>query len=156
SKGAGGEGEAGVSRCTNPDCPAQIRGRIEHWCSRGAMDIEGGGEVLVTQLVKHGLVQDVAELYRRTLDEIADLGSMGEKAARNFLDGVAASKSRDMWLVLYGLGILHVGAGVAKALRGSFPDLEAVFAASADQLTDTEDIGEVIADSIVQWSGEPR
>ena len=81
---------------------------------------------------------------------------MGEKSARNFLDGIEASKSRDMWRVLYGLGILHVGAGVAKTLGRSFPDLDAVFAASVDQLTGTEDIGEVIADSIVQWCAEPR
>jgi DNA ligase (NAD+) len=156
SKGAAAEGEAAVWRCTNPDCPAQIRGRIEHWCSRGAMDIEGGGEVLVAQLVKNGLVHDVADLYRLKLDEIANLERMGEKSARNFLESVAASKSRDMWRVLYGLGILHVGAGVAKTLGRSFPDLDAVFAASIDLLTATEDVGDVIADSIVQWYGEPR
>src|SRR6266571_2269624 len=156
SKGAAAEGEAAVWRCINPDCPAQIRGRIEHWCSRGAMDIEGGGEVLVAQLAKNGLVHDVADLYRLKLDEIANLERMGEKSARNFLAGVAASKSRDMWRVLYGLGILHVGTGVAKTLGRSFPDLDAVFAASVDQLTDTEDVGDVIADSIVQWYGEVR
>jgi DNA ligase (NAD+) len=156
SKGAAAEGEAAVWRCTNPDCPAQIRGRIEHWCSRGAMDIEGGGEGLVAQLVKSSLAQDVADLYRLKLEEIANLERMGEKSARNFLEGVAASKSRDMWRVLYGLGILHVGAGVAKTLGRGFPDLDAVFAASIDQLTATEDVGEVIADSIVQWYGEAR
>jgi DNA ligase (NAD+) len=120
------------------------------------MDIEGGGEVLVAQLVKNGLVQEVADLYRLKLDEIANLERMGEKSARNFLDGAAASKARDMWRVLYGLGILHVGAGVAKSLGRSFPDLDAVLAAGVDQLTGTEDIGEVIADSIVQWYAEPR
>src|SRR5207247_6708993 len=93
---------------------------------------------------------------RLKLDEIANLERMGEKSARNFLAGVAASKSRDMWRVLYGLGILHVGAGVAKTLGRSFPDLDAVFAASVDQLTGTEDIGEVIADSIVRRYAEPR
>src|SRR5206468_5167490 len=156
SKGAGSEGEAAVWRCVNPDCPAQIRGRLEHWCSRGAMDIEGGGEALVAQLARSGLVRDVADLYRLKLDELADLERMGEKSARNFLDGIQASKIRDMWRVLYGLGILHVGAGVAKTLGRSFPDLDAVFAASVDQLTGAEDIGEVIADSIVQWYAEPR
>jgi len=81
---------------------------------------------------------------------------MGEKSARNFLEGVEASKSRDMWRVLYGLGILHVGAGVAKTLGRSFPDLDAVFAAGVDRLTETEDVGEVIAHSIVQWYADPR
>jgi DNA ligase (NAD+) len=156
SKGAVAEGEAAVWRCTNPDCPAQIRGRIEHWCSRGAMDIEGGGEVLVAQLVKSGLVHDIADLYRLKLDEIANLERMGEKSARNFLDGITASKSRDLWRVLYGLGILHVGAGVAKTLGRHFATLDDVFHASADQLTEVEDVGEVIAQSIVQWYGDAR
>jgi DNA ligase (NAD+) len=158
SRAAGAaEGDEGVVwRCLNPDCPAQIRGRIEHWCSRGAMDIEGGGEVLVHQLVGAGLVRDVAELYGLTVSAVAGLERMGEKSAQNFIAGVEASRTRDMWRVLYGLGILHVGAGVAKTLGRSFPALDAVFAASVDQLTEVEDVGEVIARSIVQWHGDPR
>ncbi|HWI57017.1 MAG TPA: NAD-dependent DNA ligase LigA [Bacillota bacterium] len=151
------EGDEGVVwRCLNPDCPAQIRGRIEHWCSRGAMDIEGGGEVLVRQLVGTGLVRDVADLYCLKLDEVANLERMGEKSAQNFLDGVVASKGRDLWRVLYGLGILHVGAGVAKALGRCFANLDDLFAASVDQLTHCEDVGEVIANSVVQWHGDER
>jgi DNA ligase (NAD+) len=151
------EGDEGVVwRCLNPDCPAQVRGRLEHWCARGAMDIEGGGEVLVRQLVQTGLVSDVAGLYALTLSDVAGLERMGEKSARNFLDGVAASKQRDLWRLLFGLGILHVGAGVAKALGRGFATLDDVFAASVDQLTDCEDIGEVIAQSVVQWHGDPR
>src|ERR1051326_8124829 len=148
--------EGSVWRCVNPDCPAQVRGRIEHWCARGAMDIEGGGEVLSRQLVKSGLVRDVADLYSLKLSEVAGLERMGEKSAQNFLDGVEASKKRDMWRVLYGLGILHVGAGVAKALGRGFAMLDNVFGASVDQLMDCEDIGEVIAQSIVQWHGDDR
>jgi DNA ligase (NAD+) len=151
---AGDEGV--VWRCTNPDCPAQVRGRIEHWCGRGAMDIEGGGEVLVRQLVGAGLVRDVTDLYGLSLSALTGLERMGEKSARNFLDGVEASKGRDMWRVLHGLGILHVGAGVAKALGGCFPDLDSLFACSVDQLTDCEDVGGVIASSIVQWHGDER
>src|SRR6266849_4916043 len=156
SRTAGGAaGDEGVVwRCVNPDCPAQVRGRIEHWCSRGAMDIEGGGEVLARQLVKAGLVRDVADLYELKLDEVAGLERMGEKSAQNFLDGVQESKKRDLWRLLYGLGILHVGAGVAKALGRCFATLDEVFAASVDQLTDCEDVGEVIAQSIVQWHGD--
>jgi DNA ligase (NAD+) len=153
--GAAGD-EGAAWRCQNPDCPAQVRGRIEHWCSRGAMDIEGGGEVLVRQLVGSGLVRDVADLYRLTLGEVAGLERMGEKSAANFLEGVQASKGRDMWRVLYGLGILHVGAGVAKALGRCFPGLDEIFTASLDQLTDCEDVGGVIAQSVVQWHGDPR
>jgi DNA ligase (NAD+) len=149
------EGDEGVVwRCLNPDCPAQVRGRLEHWCARGAMDIEGGGEVLVRQLVQAGLVRDVADLYSLKLSDVAALERMGEKSARNFLDGIEASKQRDMWRVLYGLGILHVGAGVAKALGRGFATLHDVFAASVDQLTECEDVGEVIAQSVVQWHGD--
>ena len=151
------EGDEGVVwRCLNPDCPAQVRGRLEHWCARGAMDIEGGGEVLVRQLVQTGLVRDVADLYSLKLAEVAGLERMGEKSARNFLDGVQASKQRDLWRLLFGLGILHVGAGVAKALGRGFAALDDVFAAGVDQLTDCEDVGEVIAQSVVQWHGDPR
>jgi DNA ligase (NAD+) len=154
--GAGEGDEGAVWRCVNPDCPAQIRGRIEHWCSRGAMDIEGGGEVLVRQLVGGGLVRDVADLYSLKLEQVAGLERMAEKSAQNFLDGVAASKSREMWRVLYGLGILHVGAGVAKELGRSFATLHDVFAAGLERLLHCEDVGEVIANSVVQWHGEPR
>jgi DNA ligase (NAD+) len=158
SRAAGAEeGDQGaVWRCLNPDCPAQVRGRLEHWCARGAMDIEGGGEVLVRQLVRAGLVRDVADLYRLKLDEVAGLERMAEKSAANFLEGVAASKTRDMWRVLYGLGILHVGAGVAKALGRCFATLDDVFAAGFDQLTHCEDVGEVIGESILQWHGDAR
>jgi DNA ligase (NAD+) len=158
SRAAGAdEGDEGVVwRCTNLDCPAQIRGRIEHWCSRSAMDIEGGGEVLVQQLVGSGLVRDVADLYQLKLDEVANLERMGDKSARNFLAGIGASKSREMWRVLYGLGILHVGAGVAKSLGRSFATLDDVFGASLPKLTNAEDIGEVIANSILQWHSDPR
>jgi DNA ligase (NAD+) len=151
------EGDEGVVwRCVNPDCPAQVRGRLEHWCARGAMDIEGGGEALVRQLVQSGLVREVADLYSLKLAEVADLERMGEKSARNFLDGVEASKQRDLWRLLFGLGILHVGAGVAKALGRGFASMDDVFAASVDQLTECEDVGEVIAQSVVQWHGDPR
>ena len=148
--------EGSVWRCVNPDCPAQVRGRIEHWCARGAMDIEGGGEVLVRQLVQSGLVRDVADLYSLKLAEVANLERMAEKSAQNFLAGVETSKKRDLWRVLYGLGILHVGAGVAKALGRCFVNLDDVFAASIDQLTECEDVGEVIANSVIQWHGDPN
>ncbi len=156
SKGADAEDEAAVWRCTNPDCPAQVRGRIEHWCARGAMDIEGGGEVLAAQLGKSGLVRDVAELYRLKLDELANLERMGEKSAKNFLDGLEASKGRDLWRVLFGLGILHVGSGAAKSLGRAFADLDEVFAAGPARLAEAEDIGEVIARSIAQWHDDAR
>ncbi len=148
--------QGAVWLCPNPDCPAQVRGRIEHWCARGAMDIEGGGEVLVYQLVSKGLVRDAAEIYSLKLAEIANLERMGNKSAQNFLDGVEASKSRDAWRVLYGLGIPHVGEGAAKSLCKHFPMLDDVLSANLEQLMGAEDIGEIIARSIVQWAGDSR
>jgi DNA ligase (NAD+) len=133
-----------------------VRGRIEHWCARGAMDIEGGGEVLAAQLVKSGLVKDVADLYKLTLAELSNLERMGEKSAQNFLEGIQASKQRDLWRVLFGLGIFHVGAGVAKSLGRAFPDLDDLFAAGPTRLAEVEDIGEVIAESLAQWHDDPR
>lgn len=143
-------------RCPNFDCPAQIRGRLIHWCARGAMEIEGGGEVLVNQVVAHCGVRDPADLYSLTLEQLANLERMGEKSAGNVLGGIEASKHRELWRLLFGLGILHVGAGVAKSLARSFESLDALASASAGQLTETEDIGEVIAQSLVQWFADPR
>lgn len=148
-------GEGVVWRCINRDCPARIRGRLEHWCSRGAMDIQGGGEVLVEQLVRHGLARDVADLYQLRLAEVAALERMGEKSAGNFLAGVAASKQRDLWRVLFGLGILHVGAGVAKALARQFPSMDALAKADPGELVRIEDVGEVIARSVHAWFQDP-
>ena len=149
-------GEGAVWRCPNPDCPAQIRGRIGHWCRRGAMDIEGAGDVLVTQLVRSGLVRDVSELYRLKVEEVAALERMGEKSALNVIEGIAASRQRDLWRLLFGLGILHLGVGGAKALARAYPDLDAIARASATELIEVEDIGEVIARSVEEWFSDAR
>ncbi|MBM3834864.1 MAG: NAD-dependent DNA ligase LigA [Verrucomicrobia bacterium] len=156
STGAAVGESAVVWRCTNGDCPAQVRGRLEHWCSRGAMDIEGAGEVLVAQLVKHALVRDVADLYSLTLERLANLERMGEKSARNLLAGIEASKERDLWRLIFGLGILHVGAGVAKSLARRFPSFDALSQATIEQLTQIEDVGGVIAESLVDWLAKKR
>ncbi len=144
-----------VIRCENPDCPAQVRERLEHWCSRGAMDIEGGGQVLIQKLVERGLASNLAELYQLKLEEVAALERMAEKSAQNFLDGLEASKQRDLWRLVFGLGILHVGAGVAKTLGRNYPDLFQLMDATEDQLVAIDEIGEVIAASLVNWFGEP-
>ena len=149
-------GEEVAWRCTNPNCPAQIRGRIEHWCGRGAMDIEGGGEVLVRQLVESGLTRDVADLYSLTLQQLTGLERMGERSAQNFLQGIEASKTRDLWRLIFGLGILHVGAGAAKALGRHFATLDEVKNAREEEFTQADDIGEVIAHSIYNWFREPQ
>jgi len=153
---AGAEGEGAVWRCLNPECPAKIRGWIDHWCSRNAMDIEGAGEVLIAQLVGKGLVRDPADLYYLQVDQVAALERMGPKSAKNFINNVQASKTRDMWRVLHGLGILHVGASIARSLGRQFPDLDAVLNAKKEELMQAEDVGEVVANSIILWASEPR
>lgn len=155
STGQNGGSSGVVLRCTNRDCPAQVRGRIEHWCSRGAMDIEGAGEVLVSQLVTNNLVRDVADLYSQDMKQLSELERMAEKSARNFLDGVEASKKQDLWRVLFGLGILHVGAGVAKTLSQHFASLDELRRATREQLNEILAIGDVIAESLVRWFSEP-
>jgi len=145
-----------VWRCANPDCPAQIRGRLEHFCARGAMDIEGGGEVLVRQLVDRGLVDNVGELYKLTVEEVASLERMAEKSAQNFIEGLETSKERDLWRLVFGLGILHVGAGVAKSLCRRFTDMDQLMDATEDQLVAIDDVGEVIAKSVHLWFGDSQ
>jgi len=143
-----------VWRCANPDCPAQVRGRLEHYCARGAMDIEGGGEALVRQLVERGLADNIGELYKLTVEEVAGLERMADKSAQNFLDGLEASKERDLWRLVFGIGILHVGAGVAKALCRRFKDMDQLMDASEEELVAIDDVGEVIAKSLHQWFGD--
>lgn len=151
---AGGTGAAW--RCINNDCPAQVRGRLEHFCARAAMDIEGGGEVLVAQLAKAGLARDVADLYQLKVEQVAGLERMGEKSARNFIGAVEESKRRDLRRLLIGLGILHVGVGTAKALGKRFAHLDDLRAATPEELAQTEDIGEIIAESLSKWFADPR
>ena len=155
SNAAKDEGEV-VWRCPNPDCPAQVRGRLEHWCMRGAMDVDGGGEVLVRQLVAAGMALDAGELYELDVEQVAGLERMAEKSAQNFIGGLEASKGRDLWRVVFGLGILHVGAGVAKSLCRAFPNLTELMDGTEEQLVAIDDVGEVIAKSLHRWFGDPE
>ena len=155
SQAAKDEGDV-VWRCPNPDCPAQVRGRLEHFCARGAMDIEGGGEVLVRQLVGSGLALNVGELYKLSMAEVAGLERMAEKSAQNFIDGLEACKQRDLWRLVFGLGILHVGSGVAKALCLRFANLDELMDASEEELVAIDDVGEVIAKSVHFWFGDSQ
>ena len=138
-------------RCPNPSCPAQTQRRIQHFAQRGAMDIDGMGESLVEQLVEAKLAKDPADLYQLKLEQLSGLERMAEKSARNVLDGIEASRKADLWRLLFGLGILHVGAGAARALAGHFGTLEALEKATEEELCQVRDIGEVVAKSIVDW-----
>lgn len=142
------EGEV-MARCTNATCPAQRRERVRHFCSRGALDIEGIGDVLAFALVDHGLVNDVSDLYRLDAERLATLPRMGEKTIANVLANIEASKSRGLARVLFGLGIRMVGAQNAAILAGDFGTIDALAAAAEPDLLQSEGIGPQIAASVV-------
>jgi DNA ligase (NAD+) len=141
-------GEA-MARCTNATCPAQRRERVRHFCSRGAMDIEGVGDVLAFALVDAGLVDDVSALYTLTAEQLATLPRMGDKTIANVLANIAGSKSRGLARVLFGLGIRMVGAQNAAILAGDYGTIDALMAANEQDLIISDGIGSQIAASVV-------
>ena len=143
-------------RCENIACPAQLKRTIGHFASRSAMDIEGCGEVLVNQLVDKKLVYDVADLYSLAAGQLADLERMGEKSAANVVTAIAGSKDRELWRLIHGLGILHVGEGAARKLADHFRDLDALASANMEGLQQAEDVGPVMAQSIHDFFRNPR
>lgn len=143
-------------RCTNLDCPAQIRGRLEHFGSRLALDIEGLGEKLVAQLVDTGLVKRLPDLYDLDVDTLAGLERMGTKSAENLVREIEQSKRTTLPRFLYALGILHVGEGVANALARQLRSLPAIMDATEDELAQVEGVGPEIARSVYEFFHEPR
>ena len=135
-------------RCINPDCPAQIRRRLEHFGARGAMDIEGLGEAMVDQLVAEGLVEALPDIYALKGNEVAALERMGEKSTANLLAAIEGSKEQPLWRLLFALGIMHVGASVARKLADKFHTLDKIAEASVEELESTEDVGQVVAEEI--------
>jgi DNA ligase (NAD+) len=135
-------------RCENLSCPAQIKRRVQHYATRGAMDIEGLGEALVDQLVEAKLVKSIADLYDLTADRVAALERMGEKSAQNLIDGIDASRKRELWRLIFGLGIRHVGAASARSLARHFGSIERLQHASFEELQAVPDVGEIVAQSI--------
>jgi DNA ligase (NAD+) len=141
------EGEA-FSRCTNVSCPAQLKERVRHFASRGAMDIEGIGDVMAGALVDAGLVSDVADLYDLDARALASIPRTGERTIGNLLAALDDSKGRGLARLLTGLGIRYVGAQNATLLASAFGSIDALAAATRAELTATEGIGEQIAESI--------
>ena len=135
-------------RCINPDCSAQIRRRLEHFGARGAMDIEGLGEAMVDQLVAEGLVEALPDIYALKGNEVAALERMGEKSTANLLAAIEGSKEQPLWRLLFALGIMHVGASVARKLADKFHTLDKIAEASVEELESTEDVGQVVAEEI--------
>ena len=149
------EGEV-ARRCSNPDCPAKLKARILYFASRKAMDIEGLGEVLVETLVDKGMIRDVADLYLLTVEQIAGLDRMAEKSGTNLIDQIAASKTRGLQRLLYGIDIRHVGERYAKILANHFRSIDRLAEASVQELDDIHEIGLSVAESVYEWFRDER
>ncbi|MDB6147381.1 MAG: ligA, partial [Spartobacteria bacterium] len=149
------EGQVAL-RCVNSQCPAQLKRRVEHFASRGAMDIEGLGEMMVEQLVERDLVRDVSDIYKLTTEKLASLERTGEKSVRNLLDAIELSKTRPLWRLIFGLGILHVGVSASRALANHFGSLEKLMETSVEELQKIPDVGEVVGNSIHAFVQENR
>ncbi len=151
------EGEANYF-CENYECPAQIKGRIEHFTSRGAMDIEGLGEAVVEQLVGEGMVRNYGDLYhlKDHAERLASLERWGEKSVQNVLRAIEMSKQQRFHRLLYAIGIRHVGAGIAQLLAEHSRSIEELRSASVENLQHIEGIGLEIAESVVRFFNDKR
>jgi DNA ligase (NAD+) len=138
------EGEA-VARCTNLECPAQALGRIVHFASRGAMDITHLGERTAAELLDRDLIADVGDIYFLTPEDIAQLPLFKDKSITNLLEAIQASRDRPIDRLIYGFGIRHVGASAARLLADHFGSIDAIMAASEEELAAVDGVGEVIA-----------
>lgn len=138
--------------CPNKiSCPPQVRGRIEHFISRKALDIDGLGSETVDQLVREGLIKAYADLYSLKLSDLLPLERMGQKSAENLIRGIEASKEISFERVLFGIGIRFVGSTVAKKLARTYRSLEGLSNASKEELMNVNEIGERIAQSVVDF-----
>ena len=149
------EGEAQHYCPNTATCPAQVRGRINHFISRKAMNVDGLGKETVAQLVEAGLIRDVADLYRLTAEDLLPLERMAQKSVDNLLAGLEASKQVPFERVLFGLGIRHVGETVAKNLARALVHVEAFKTASVEELMALEEIGPIVADSVATHFQDP-
>ena len=149
------EGEAAL-RCPNTTgCPPQIRRRIGFFASRQCMDIEGLGEAVVDQLVGRELVASPVDLFGLEKKDLLELDKFAEKSADNLLKALEESKGRELWRLIHGLGIQHVGMAASKLLANTFLDMKKLAGATADQLIEIEGIGPIVAQSIVTFFGDP-
>ncbi|MEH7373750.1 NAD-dependent DNA ligase LigA [Neobacillus drentensis] len=144
------EGEVAL-RCINPKCPAQLREGLIHFVSRVAMNIEGLGEKVISQLFAEKLIADVADIYKLTREQLLALERMGEKSATNLIKAIEISKDNSLEKLLFGLGIRHVGAKAAKTLAQQFGTMDKLAAATKEDLIAVNEIGDKMADSIVAF-----
>ena len=136
-------------RCTGAECPAQLLRNLTHFASRNAMDIDGCGPAVVQQLIDSGMVSNPADLYSLQVEKVSKLDRMGKKSAQNLLRSIERSKSNDLSRLIFGLGIRQVGEKAAKVLASHFRTMDALSAASVEELTEIDDVGGVTAQCLV-------
>lgn len=143
-------------RCTGAECPAQLLRNLTHFASRDAMDIDGCGPAVIQQLIDSGMVANPADLYSLDGEAVAKLERMGQKSTENLLASIERSKSNDLSRLIYGLGIRQVGEKAAKVLASHFRRLEALSAATVEELTEIDDVGGVTAQCVVDYLSSPQ
>ena len=150
------DGEAQHYCLNSEECPPQAIGKIEHFVGRKAMDIQSIGSEMAETLYQQGLVKELADLYFLTFDQVLALDRVGEKTAMNLIEGIETSKSQPFERVLFGLGIRYVGETVAKKLAQGLGNIDAIMVATEEQLVAIDEIGERIAESVVQYFSEEK
>jgi DNA ligase (NAD+) len=150
------EEDEAVWRCENSSCPSKLRRGLEHFASRGAMNIEGMGESLVGQLIEKGLVASYADVYHLTAPVLEALERMGKKSAAKLMEQIERSKASEIWRLIYGLGIRHVGERGAQVLADHFGSIDAIEAAPREELERVREIGPVLAEAVRTWFDEPK
>ncbi|RKH41323.1 NAD-dependent DNA ligase LigA [Corallococcus sicarius] len=148
--------DGAIIRCTGASCPAQLVEKVRHFASRLALDIEGLGDKLATQLVASGQVKTFSDIFALTKESLMKLERMGEKSAENILASIAASRHTTQRRFLYSLGIRHVGDSTARALAEAFPNVKALFTASLEDISRVKDVGPVMAQVIHTFFQEPQ
>ena len=148
--------EEAVIRCTNIDCPAQLLRSVEHFASRGAMDIDGLGESVAEQMVNKGLIKTVADLYTLTKQDLLTLDKFADKSADNLLKSIDKSRGRELSRLIFALGIRGIGSSSAVFLCKKFGTMDKIMAASSDEIATIDGFGKVLADSVYQSMREPH
>ena len=145
------EADEAAIRCVNPDCPSQLLRTLIHFCSRDAMDMEGMGEAVLAIFVEKGLVRTADDLFHLQKEEIAAIDRMGEKSAENLMAAAEKAKENDLSRLLFALGIRHIGQKAAALLAKHFGNIDALMAATAEEITAIDGFGEIMAESVIDF-----
>ena len=145
------DNDGAAIRCTNPSCPAQLSRSIEHFASKGAMNIDGLGPQIVNALLENKLISDFADLYILTEEQVAKIDRMGKKSAQNLIKSISDSKDAGLERLVYALGIRNIGEVAAEALASRYKTLEALMCATREELCDIQDFGEITADYVIDF-----